>query len=240
MSTSPAEPWRIDDLAHRAGVTVDTVRYYQREGLVPEGQRAGRVKLYGPTHLERLERIRDLQGRGFSLAAIRALLVADRGQLIEGIFADQDERRAYTLDEIIERSGVDAEFVKALRPTGLLRDPVEFGRDTYDGEDLELVRTMAELARLGLPTKALVELGRIYAEGVEATQREVVDLFTAGGELEWTPDELERFQAAASATSREILPLARRLVDYAHHRTIQRLTLDAIERRTIPTADPAP
>ena len=53
--------WRIDDLAHRADVTVDTVRYYQREDLLPVGERAGRVKLYGPIHLERLERIRDLQ-----------------------------------------------------------------------------------------------------------------------------------------------------------------------------------
>ncbi len=49
MTSPPAEPWRIDDLAHRAGVTVDTVRYYQREGLLPDGQRSGRVKLYGPS-----------------------------------------------------------------------------------------------------------------------------------------------------------------------------------------------
>ena len=28
--SAPSSPWRIDDLAHRAGVTVDTVRYYQR------------------------------------------------------------------------------------------------------------------------------------------------------------------------------------------------------------------
>ena len=239
MTSPPAEPWRIDDLAHRAGVTVDTVRYYQREGLLPEGQRAGRVKLYGPTHLVRVEQIQDLQVRGFSLAAIRSLLTANRGQLIEGIFADRDERRSYTLDEIIERSDVDAAFVRALRPSGLLRDPVEYGRDAYDGDDLELLRTMAELARLGLPTKALVEMGRIYAEGVEATQREVVDLFTNGGGVQWDPGELEGFQTAAAATSRDILPLARRLVDYAHHRTIQRLTLDAIERGTIPTPDPS-
>lgn len=240
MTAPAAEPWRIDDLAHRAGVTVDTVRYYQREGLLPEGQRAGRVKLYGPTHLERLEQIRDLQRRGFSLAAIRTLLVADRGQLIEGIFGDPGERRSYTLEEIIERSGVDAALVRALRPSGLLRDPVEFGRDAYDGEDLELLRTMGELARLGLPTKALVEMGRIYAEGIEAVQREVVELFTTGGGVHWDPGELDGFQAAAAASSQEILPLARRIVDYAHHRTIQRLTLDAIERGTIPTADPSP
>jgi len=233
--TSPCA-WRIDDLAHRADVTVDTVRYYQREALLPEGERAGRVKLYGPVHLERLERIRDLQGRGFSLAAIRTLL--DKNQsLVEGIFADRGEARAYTLDELIERAGIDRQLCAALRASGLLRDPAEYGRDAYDDDDLDLLRTMAELHEMGLPPKALIELGRIYAQGIEATQREVIGLFSTGGALTWDPDELAEFQAVAGRTATEILPLARRLVDYAHHRTIQRLTLGAIERGTVPAPE---
>jgi len=233
--TSPCA-WRIDDLAHRADVTVDTVRYYQREGLLPEGERAGRVKLYGPVHLERLERIRDLQGRGFSLAAIRTLLDKDQN-LVEGIFADRGEARAYTLDELIERAGIDRQLCAALRASGLLRDPAEYGRDAYDDDDLDLLRTMAELHAMGLPPKALIELGRIYAEGIEATQREVIGLFSTGGAVPWAPDELAAFQALAGRTATEILPLARRLVDYAHHRTIQRLTLGAIERGTVPAPE---
>lgn len=233
--TSPCA-WRIDDLAHRADVTVDTVRYYQREALLPEGERAGRVKLYGPVHLERLERIRDLQGRGFSLAAIRTLL--DKNQsLVEGIFADRGEARAYTLDELIERAGIDRQLCAALRASGLLRDPAEYGREAYDDDDLDLLRTMAELHEMGLPPKALIELGRIYAQGVEATQREVIGLFSSGGALTWDPDELAEFQAVAGRAATEILPLARRLVDYAHHRTIQRLTLGAIERGTVPAPE---
>ena len=233
--TSPCA-WRIDDLAHRADVTVDTVRYYQREALLPEGERAGRVKLYGPVHLERLERIRDLQGRGFSLAAIRTLL--DKNQsLVEGIFADRGEARAYTLDELIERAGIDRQLCAALRASGLLRDPAEYGRDAYDDDDLDLLRTMAELHEMGLPPKGLIELGRIYAQGIEATQREVIGLFSTGGALTWDPDELAEFQAVAGQTAIEILPLARRLVDYAHHRTIQRLTLGAIERGTVPAPE---
>ena len=66
--------WRIDELAQRAGIAVDTIRYYQREGLLPSGERNGRTRRFGPEHLERLERIRALQSRRFSLAAIRALL----------------------------------------------------------------------------------------------------------------------------------------------------------------------
>jgi DNA-binding transcriptional MerR regulator len=228
--------WRIDDLAHKAGVTVDTVRYYQREGLLPEGERAGRVKLYGSVHLERLERIRDLQSRGFSLAAIRTLLDRDQS-LVEGIFADRGEARTYSLDELIERAGIDRDLCAALRSSGLLRDPAEYGRDAYDGDDLDLLRTMAELHGMGIPPKALIELGRIYAQGIEATQREVVGLFSTGGALDWDPQELEEFQAVAGRTATELLPLARHLVDYAHHRTIQRLALDAIERGTIRPPD---
>lgn len=230
--TSPCA-WRIDDLAHRADVTVDTVRYYQREGLLPEGERAGRVKLYGSVHLERLDRIRDLQGRGFSLAAIRTLLDRDQSW-VDGIFADRGEARTYGLDDLIERAGIDRQLCEALRASGLLRDPAEYGRDAYDGDDLDLLRTMAELSRMGIPTKALIELGRIYAQGIEATQREVVGLFSTGGALPWDPGELEAFQAVASQIAIDILPLARHLVDYAHHRTIQRLTLGAIDRGTVP------
>jgi DNA-binding transcriptional MerR regulator len=204
---------------------------------MPDGQRAGRVKLYGPAHLERLDRIRDLQGRGFSLAAIRALLGTGRQHLVEGIFADRDDGVAYSLDDLVERSGIDPGLCAAIRAAGLLRDPTEYGRDTYDGEDLDLVQTMAELHRMGIPTAALVEMGRLYAEGVEAMQRAVVDLFTAGGALEWAPGEFEEFQAASAGSSSDILPKARRVVDYLHHRTIQRLTLDAIEQLPIPPPD---
>ncbi len=234
MAEHPACPWRIDDLARRADVTVDTVRYYQREGLLPGGQRAGRVKLYGPAHLERLERIRDLQRRGFSLAAIGALLTRDRDHLVDGIFADRGEGRGYTLAELVERAGIDAELCDALRAAGLLRDPRDYGRDAYDAEDLDLLRTMAEMARLGLPPRTLITLGEIYARGVEAIQAQVLDLFSTGGSATWSPGELETLRDVAARTSPDLLPLMRRLVDYLHHRTIQRLTLAAIERGELP------
>lgn len=240
MTPNPASPtscWRIDDLAHRGGVTVDTVRYYQREGLVPEGARAGRVKLYGPTHLERLERIRDLQGRGFSLAAIRSLLEGDRQHLVDGIFADRGERRAYSLEELVERSGIAPDLCAALRTSGLLRDPAVYGRDAYDDEDLDLLRCMAELAAMGLPTKALVAMGRIYAEGIEAIQAQVLALFATGGAVAWDPGELEALRTDAARAAADLLPPTRRLVDYLHHRTIQRLTLEAMVQGRLPPTD---
>jgi len=224
---------RIDDLAQRAGLTVDTIRYYQREGLLPPGERCGRTNVYGAEHLERLERIKALQARRFSLAAIRALLDERRESLVDGIFADRGGS-TYTLDEVIERSGVDAGLADALRASQLLRDPAEYGRDAYDGDDVDLLRAMQALSELGLPNRGVVELGRIYAEGIEATQRKIVDLFATGGDVSWPPNELTAFQEGAARAATEILPIARRIVDYLHHRTIQRLTLGAIDRGVLP------
>jgi DNA-binding transcriptional MerR regulator len=229
--------WRIDDLARRADLTVDTVRYYQREGLLPPGERAGRANLYGPSHLERLERIRDLQSRRFSLAAIRALLANDRPGLVEGIFGDERAGPTYTFDDLVERSGIDPNLAGVLCESGLLRDPAEYGRSSYDGEDLDLVRTMAELHTIGVPTKALVALGRIYVAGIEATQQQVIDVFGGAGPVEWEDDELADFKTVAGEHALELLPLMRRIVDYTHHRTIQRLTLGAIERGAVAAPD---
>jgi hypothetical protein len=84
---------------------------------------------------------------------------------------------------------------------------------------------------------AVVELARTYAEGIEATQRGVIELFTTGGTVAWTGDELAEFQEAVAAHAAEILPLARRLVDYTHQRTIQRLALGEIGRRVVATPE---
>jgi DNA-binding transcriptional MerR regulator len=224
--------WRIDDLARRAEVTVDTIRYYQREGLLPPAERAGRANLYGAIHLERLERIKDLQARRFSLAAIRALLADDRPSIIEGIFGGR-AGTTYSLEELVERSGIDTELATDVRAAGLLRDPGEFGRDAYDGDDLDLLRTLAELHTLGLPRPAVVEIARTYAAGIEATQRHIIELFTTGGDLGWSAEQVRAVQDAAAENATQILPLARRLVDYTHQRTIQRLALGAIEQSGI-------
>ena len=222
------DAWRIDDLARAGDLTVDTIRYYRREGLLPAPQRRGRSNWYGPEHLERLERIKELQDRRFSLAAIRALLTHDRRDLVDGIFGGGGDRE-YALPELIERSGIDPTLAEQLHASGMLRDPADSGRDAYDSDDLDLLRTLSELHDLGLPIAALVEIGRIYAEGIEATQRQVVELFATGGNLEWTPEGLAAFQDVAAHHTSEILTRARRIVDYTHHRTIQRLTLGAIE-----------
>jgi DNA-binding transcriptional MerR regulator len=223
------ESMRIDDLAQRTGLTVDTIRYYQREGLLPPAVRAGRAKLYGPDHVARLAQIRELQGRRFSLAAIRALLDSERPELVDGIFAGEGSV-AYSLDDLVQRSGGSTALAERLRAAGLLRDPREFGRDAYDATDLDVVCAAVALERLGLPDDVLAELAGIYVQGVEAMQHEVLDLFSGKRGRTWDPEELRNFQQYAATSAGEFLPLVTRIVDYVHQRTLQRLTLNAIDR----------
>jgi MerR family transcriptional regulator, copper efflux regulator len=65
----------IGKLATAADVGVDTVRYYERIGLMPSPARSmGGYRLYGRDDLERLRFIRSAQQLGFSLSEIERLL----------------------------------------------------------------------------------------------------------------------------------------------------------------------
>lgn len=68
----------IGGLARAAGVGVETVRYYQRRGLLPEPARPpGEVRRYGEADIRRLRFIRSAQAAGFTLTEIAELLDLD-------------------------------------------------------------------------------------------------------------------------------------------------------------------
>lgn len=70
-----AQPLTIGRLAKAAGVHVETVRYYQRRGLLKEPSKPpGSHRHYPPAALQRLDFIRRAQQLGFSLDEIKQLL----------------------------------------------------------------------------------------------------------------------------------------------------------------------
>lgn len=72
---------KIGELARAAGVHVETIRYYQRMGLVPEPARArGAVRRYDQGAAERLRFIKRAQALGFSLEEVKLLLELAVGQ----------------------------------------------------------------------------------------------------------------------------------------------------------------
>jgi MerR family copper efflux transcriptional regulator len=66
---------KIGELAKRAGVGIDTLRYYEREGLLPAPRRlASGYREYGADVVQRLRFVRRAKGLGFTLPEIRELL----------------------------------------------------------------------------------------------------------------------------------------------------------------------
>jgi DNA-binding transcriptional MerR regulator len=72
----PYAGWmRIGTLAHSAGVTTKTIRFYERSGLLPEPPRTpSGYRDYPPESADRLEFIRGAQSAGLSLEEIRLVL----------------------------------------------------------------------------------------------------------------------------------------------------------------------
>jgi len=68
---------RIGELGRRAGCPVDTIRYYEKEGLLPRARRtSANYRCYGPEHAVRLAFIRRCRSLDMSLPEIRTLLAA--------------------------------------------------------------------------------------------------------------------------------------------------------------------
>jgi DNA-binding transcriptional MerR regulator len=227
--------WRIDELAQRAGLTVDTIRYYSREGLLQAPVKQGRNRLYDQAHLDRLERIGELRSQRFSLAAIRAVVDADRPGL-EGLFATTGHE--YSLDELTEKADLDADLVEQLRKAGVLPDPSEFGGDAYDDTDLGLLRAIGELRAIGMTPEIVVSLGRIYVEHFTALQHEVLDMLSGRDNADWDRDEIVRIQQSLTANSQRLTPAVDQVLSYVHHRTLQRLTLEAASPALPADTDP--
>jgi len=94
-------PYTIGALARAAGVHVETVRYYQRVGLIAEPPRPpGGVRHYAPEIVERIRFIKRAQRLGFTLHEIAELL-----DLGDGRCADVRRRAEARRDQITVQIG---------------------------------------------------------------------------------------------------------------------------------------
>jgi Cd(II)/Pb(II)-responsive transcriptional regulator len=81
---------RIGELASKAGVDVQTVRYYERERLLEAPARTGSgYRAYGPQHLERLNFVRHCRSLDMPLAEIKRLIDLSSDQAVSCEQVDQ-------------------------------------------------------------------------------------------------------------------------------------------------------
>lgn len=97
----------IGNVAEAAGVGVETVRYYQRRGLVSQpGKAAGAYRRYETGHVGRIRFIKRAQALGFSLEEVESLLALEDGtdrksiRSIAGARLEETRRRIAGLKRI--------------------------------------------------------------------------------------------------------------------------------------------
>ncbi|MDE2403017.1 MAG: Cd(II)/Pb(II)-responsive transcriptional regulator [Burkholderiales bacterium] len=94
---------KIGELAQVAQCTVETIRYYEKEALLPAPDRtAGNFRVYGPEHVERLRFIRNCRALDMSHSEIHTLLgLADQAEQGCGAVNDVFDQHIAHVDERI-------------------------------------------------------------------------------------------------------------------------------------------
>ena len=229
--------YRVEQLAAACDVSVDTVRYYQSRGLLPQPEREGRVAWYGDAHAARIRRIRELQKKGLTLEAI--------GRVVRGELGDADADLAAAIAEARELAGEDAELltldgfatasgVPASLIQAVEREGIRIGRDVggqtrYTAGDIELVRTALHLLEFGLPLGDLLSLARDTDRALRDLAARAVDLFDEHVRKPIRDSAGDDAAAAAQMVQafNELLPAVTTLV--SHH--FRRVLLETAEER---------
>jgi DNA-binding transcriptional MerR regulator len=222
------ERWRVEDLARRADVSVDTIRFYQKRRLVPAPAREGRVAWYGPEHLDRLTRIRELRARGLTLALIGRVLDGDLdatdAPLAAAVAAADAEtpEQFLTLAELAERSGVPVALLEAVARDGLLVARAHDGGERFTPADVAIVQQGLRLLEHGLPLPELLELAREHHTATVDVAEAAVALFDRHVRVPLRNSDLPDAEKAARLVEafRVLLPAITALVSHHFRRVL--------------------
>ncbi len=214
----------VDEVAATAGLGIDTVRYYQRLGLLPAPLRSGRRALYSDDHVARLAEIRRLAEEGFTLAQIGALGagVSTIGAVDElRRLADDALDRSLSRSEVAEQAGVPEGLVALLVDNGLLAPLTTDPEPRFDEGAVSMVRAGLAISAAGVPLDELVALAADHGANVDEVVDRAIDLFEChihhgeGTTGDGTTGEQDLVEVV-----RSLLPAVTRLVAQHFHRTL--------------------
>jgi DNA-binding transcriptional MerR regulator len=154
----PAE-LTIEQLAAQTGMSVRNIRAHQARGLLAGPELRLRVGYYGPKHVARLKLIRDLQGEGFNLAAIKHLLDDSEGMA---------QRLAQFRQALTEPPNAEAPETLTIAELGrrFRVSPDEAPRVLARAQRLGVLVTVGD-GRFEVPSPALLAVAeRVVARGV--------------------------------------------------------------------------
>ncbi|CAN5561534.1 MerR family transcriptional regulator [soil metagenome] len=186
----------VDEVARDAGIPTSTVRMYQNKGLLPPPQRRGRIGYYDDSHRSRLRLIAHLQGRGFSLAAIKETLDSwASGQSLDQLLGVTDVAPALRREPLRLSPGELAERFAGVGLTqrDIMR-AVEIGLVELDGTDIVISSAAfadigPAVASMGVPVEEILDeyealsaaVGEIAMRFREVFERRVWEPFVERG-----------------------------------------------------------
>ena len=214
---------KMKDLERRTGVGREAIRFYIREGLLPEPERPARnVAWYDESFVERILLVKKLQQeRYLPLAVIKGIVgetrepsEAERSTLheLEGkLFPHEGPRAPETLAAAARRLGLRAAELRELADVGLVEITTRDGDQWLEGNSLAVAEEWARLRRAGYTN----DLGftpatmAIYPEFVKWLAREEIRLFTGGVAGRVDPETSRRMAEEGIAAVSRILALLR-------------------------------
>jgi DNA-binding transcriptional MerR regulator len=237
--------YRVEELAAAAGVNVDTVRFYQRRGLLAPPARAGRVAHYDAAHLARLREIQRLARSGFKLEQIARLAqpgaqsrrsVRKRGggkaparELLTALLTEGAGPRTYTRAELAELSGISEPVLAVVQRSGLLQPVAIDGEERFSESDLGMCRAALVIFGSGLPIQELLALAGEHARAIETTADRAIAIFERRARDAGAGAGEQRSALDLAALFRQLLPEATRLVALHFHNTVVRRALARLE-----------
>jgi adenylate cyclase len=201
------------EVARRVGVTPQTLRRWQRSGLIPRGAN-GR---WTPEAAAQARMVARLRERGHSLEAIRE--ATDSGRLafgyIEDLFPQPDEH--ITLRQAAKETGLEPALIERIFIT--MGFP-ERAAERLTDEDLQFLRYGAAVLAAGFPLVAYLQLVRVYGQALAQISDAEVRLFHLYVHEPLMRDGLDGMEIAEEmeGLARELLPLASPIMDYVHQR----------------------
>lgn len=209
---------KISNLSRQSGVSVATIKFYLREGLLPPGMATARNQaVYDETHLERLRLIKVLTGVGMmSLAAVREVLAAVDSNCLSPPDLARVVNRALAAEQPVTGAEAGAADSAIASVDGFI-DKVGWNVDADAPGRATLVKVLAALGSLGWPCDASV-----FAPYVDTAERLAVH------ELDSTPPD-STAESAAAAVARIVLfevafAVLRRMA-YEHHLAIRSVSV---------------
>ena len=218
---------KMKDLERRTGVGREAIRFYIKQGLLPEPERPARnVAWYSEEFVERIRLIKELQEKRFlPLNVIKSILASDAIPPLDHVQAltdldgrigartrDAEERAPERVSDVAKRTGLAAKELRELAAIGVLEIVMRDGGQWLDVDSVSIAERWAEMRRLGFTEERGFSgrVLRLHVDFVEWLAREELRIFSAGIVGKVPTEEAARMAEAGIEQINGMLPALRR------------------------------